>query len=286
LEENMRAKILLVLMILGLVACGGESSEDNMQGPADVMSGDSSGDEVVPDGVSDDDVGSGEVESQQDYCETFEDCDDNDPDTFDYCNPDHTCGHGPQVCVSSRPCVEARYDEGLHHCIFEHTGCACSFQEDECDDNDPGTADFCGTSGDVDSDHPQYCFHLKLCEDDGECQDSDSCTIDFCRSGGNLVDGGVCRHTPKGQGDLCYDSWFDYIGQCSQEGVCVFVEDHCQDDGECPKHSNPCLVARCTTMPEFGNLGCQYQYAGEGAECVSPFTDKAGSCVSGDCIPD
>ena len=276
--------LFLVAMICGLVACGGESFEDNMQGPADVMSGDLNGGEVVPEEVSIEAVEVEEVHPQG-YCESYQDCDDGDPDTFDFCDTDSTCGHGPHVCLPPRPCVEAWYDEDLQHCVLDHTGCSCSFQEDECDDNDPGTADFCGTSGEVESDLPLYCYHLVLCEDEGDCHDNNPCTLDICHWS-SLADDNACRHALKGQGDLCYDDWFGHFGQCSKEGICVFVEDHCQGDGDCPKHDDPCLEAKCKTMPEFGNLGCQYQYAGEGAECVSPFTDKLGSCVYGDCIPD
>lgn len=101
-----------------------------------------------------------------DYVVTFYygplDCDDGDPCTSDWCDPNTgLCMHTPVDCDDGNPCTADFCDQDG----------VCQHVPILCDDGDPCTIDFCdGLTGE--------CVYLPM-----DCDDGDPCTFDFCDEG-------------------------------------------------------------------------------------------------------
>lgn len=139
------------------------------------------------------------------------------------------CGEG-SLCTD-HPC------EGLF-CTEKVTPGCCEDDED-CNDGNPCTADFCGSVS------PNVCAHStnpECCTDDGDCEDGDPCTTDFCHpTSGCLTtwvesccqDHGDCGDENPCTNDSCAS------GSCIQEPNC------CIQDSDCLINEQPCLNGAC-----------------------------------------
>jgi hypothetical protein len=131
-------------------------------------------------------------------------CDDGDPDTFDYCF-EGVCYHTTTRCDDGNPCT-----------IDSFNGIACVNTTRNCDDQNACTIDTCVNGKCVNT--PRSCDDGKPCTYDkcdpkrgcyypSKCDDGNPCTVDYC----NPVGG--CSHSPVvcGQGKTCVDGSCVYL---------------------------------------------------------------------------
>lgn len=105
-------------------------------------------------------------------------CDDGNPCTKDYCDPQTgECRHDPVICDDGNLCTEDRCDPQTGQCVYVPKN---------CDDNNPCTIDKCDPA-------TGECVHTPK-----DCDDHDPCTIDFCDQ---LT--GECRHERNPECEAC-----------------------------------------------------------------------------------
>ena len=184
-------------------------------------------------------------------------CFDQNPCTLDVCNPDsHVCEHTPiaTCCQNDGTCEEnkpAEYYCRTGFCIgtsckYGPPALGCCVEPDDCDDDNPCTADICNVGAHVcvnEYTDPSCCNTSADCADDGtpctnalctgnecvqmpitgcctqhsQCDDGVDCTIDGCV-------GGTCRHVNQGGA-----------------GCCLGPED-------CPLDALPCTADQCVGL--------------------------------------
>jgi len=135
--------------------------------------------------------------SRHPRCEDMN-CDDGDPDTFDYCF-EGVCYNTTKNCDDGNPCT-----------IDSFNGIACVNTSKNCDDHNACTIDTCvdgkcvNTSRSCDDGKPctyDKCDPKRGCFYPSKCNDDNPCTVDYCDSAGR------CQHSPVvcAPGKTCID---------------------------------------------------------------------------------
>ncbi len=305
-----RVAALWLVVSVGWVACGVDQGPDALPVPDLELHVDAALDTVTADVSSAPDLGASdlsvdlgldlpqwdEADGVGGECLDFNDCDDDNPCTFDFCDALSRCVHkaieGP--CDDGNPCTLGdlcQQGECQPETILE------------CDDDNPCTKDICKDDG---------CYHGNL---EGPCDDGDPCTLgDYCKVG--TCQGGVgkrvcddsnsctsngcqpfvgCRFEPVGglcdDGDPCTQE-----DQC-QEGECLGKPLSCDDDNPCT--DDHCVGGQCNHQPtppaacddlnpctEQDTCDGDGSCVGESKDCDDGSICTQDSCdpTSGDCL--
>jgi len=177
-------------------------------------------------------------------CVTFEQCDDGNPCTFDYCGDIHECVHNPLTgeCDDGNSCTSGDHCEDLA-CVPTATI--------ECVDDNPCTDDVCpdGT-----------CVHSPNSD---PCEDGDPCTL------GDACAGGMC--IAGFDAPICDDGLQCTSDACVPLVGCAYtpVEGAC-DDGDSCTGGDHCVNSQC--LPETV-IPCD-----DGDQCTKDECDVAGGC--------
>jgi hypothetical protein len=106
------------------------------------------------------------------------------------------------------------------------------------------------------------------CTEHVDCEDGEPCTVDEC-----LMTDGVCRHTPKVDGESCDDGDFCNGYETCTSGACTSSGDPCEG-------GFGCIVGTC----DEGADTCDVGAAPDGTDCDNGlWCDGADQCVSGTC---
>ena len=216
-------------------------------------------------------------------CGSDENCDDGDPCTYDYCQPDGNCyyepnpdcGDGIGACCMDGACMET-LPEDCDAILGEFHGPGSLCHEIDCGQSG------CAADGDCGSDDCNIGACVEgVCEysavaDGTTCDDYNACTTgDFCMGGGCMGD----MELDCDDGDDCTADF------CEPEMGCVYHAlagcGQCSDDAQCDD-TNPCTADFCD--PTSG-LCAHDGAAFDGATCDTGNLCVAGAiCQAGDCV--
>ena len=157
------------------------------------------------------------------------------------CNPWNCSTDGD--CVAFDACTRGSCAGGF--CLFAPDPECCSIDE-ECDDANACTVDFCPIEGGS----CRYDWTDGCCLEDSQCEDANPCTIQSCGAG---AEDGSCI--------------FEWIESC------CLVNDDC-DDGQ-GATLDLCVAGSCVSKP----AGCEAD-----ADCVDGDACTQGACHSGICV--
>lgn len=186
-------------------------------------------------------------------------CDDEDPCTADFCDPEEGCITAPQ----DGPCDDGDDCTADDECF----DAVCIGTAVDCNDENPCTADSC--------DPKTGCLHTNQ---DGECEDGDPCTVgDICVGGGCTAAENVCE---------CYtdEDCAAYLFEpCVQSAHCSTGEPPfvCEVEAlACEETGTICASSQCNA--ELGK--CETVVANEGMACQEPLNCvDDGLCQAGQC---
>lgn len=244
---------------------------------------------------------------------TLQNCDDNDPCTYDECDAIHGCTHTTlascTTCSADEDCDSTACQQATcigGQCIYNAflVGTSCG-TEDACSRND-----YCTNAGTCATLVPELCDDLNVCTADScimgfgcifdplngtVCDDGDPCTVDDqcyngectsspfpCPSDTDCLEyvcqviGGnpTCIGVPQNAGEACFtDDPCQVNGYCSVRGLCVTSNVNCPPATECIP-SYTCDEGAC--MPEYASEGtpCNTHNL-----CVPSACDGLGECV-------
>ncbi len=206
-------------------------------------------------------------------------CDDGDPCTLNFCDPQTGCSYEDKNCDDNNLCTTDFCVNGI--CIHQNITCDdgdpctvgkcepdgnCVYVPITCDDGEICTDDSC-----IDGD----CIFTPIACDDGdpctfgicdpvdgciylpvECDDNDPCTIDFCNNG-------VCEHEPDPACCVCDDGDPCTVDACINN-VCVFTPTVIQTNIQksdiscaCQQPQQICIL-NFEGLPHGTILGSQY----------------------------
>ncbi len=229
-------------------------------------------DEVVDSSDTTDGVEVSDAEMEQDE-EEVPVCNDSNPCTQDYFDPVlNRCVFN--ILPAGTPCEDGNMCTMNDHC--DSLGRCISGTEDDCDDNNPCTADFCTAE--------EGCKNVPL--DGNVCDDNDACTVqDRCVNGTcvgerlSCDDGNPCTEDScdsmtgcvheASTGSSCDDGLFcTYPDYCS-DGVCTGSGSACPDT-QCEEHVCSESGSRCIAYPKPSGESCNSGVSGaENGECTN-----------------
>ncbi|MBM4355893.1 MAG: hypothetical protein FJ109_19245, partial [Deltaproteobacteria bacterium] len=196
---------------------------------------------------------------------TAADCNDGNPCTKDWCDPELGCTHGPGAgsCDDKNPCTVGDACK-LGSCVGEPKSCPS--------DGNVCTKDYCDpTSG---------CVYQPLTLGAGSCSDSNACTAgDFCKAG--VCQGGSA--VACDDKNPCTKDWCDPMIGCVNDPL-TLPPVSCDDGNPCTS-DDQCVFGKCKGFkpvdPDDGNP-CTKDYCDptSGIQHV-PLTLAPGSCEDG-----
>lgn len=212
------------------------------------------------------------------FCETDNDCDDQNPCTTENCDPAVGCSYefaNDVVCTPESQCAV----DGL---CFK--GECLTYTEVNCDDHNPCTVDSCDPESGCAFDNAENgtgcndldpCTKNDVCTDgvcsgtSVSCEDSNPCTHDVCSSNG------VCENIPL-SGESCEDDNLCTSASICDAGVCVAIENTDCDD------QDPCTNDKC-----YPASGCEYtgrtgNSCSDDNICTVGEVCRAGVCEAGE----
>ncbi|HEV8703044.1 MAG TPA: thrombospondin type 3 repeat-containing protein [Candidatus Polarisedimenticolia bacterium] len=177
-------------------------------------------------------------------------CDDGQPCTHDYCEPESgSCQSVQRTCDDGDPCTVDLCDDETGQCIFSPL---------PCDDGNVCTRDFCDAQ-------TGSCRHLS--EPDGlPCDDESICTeFDACQRG-------LCAGVPLVSCDDRNPCTLD--GCDPATGACLSVSLGCDDGNPCTRDSCDGRLGGCVHANEPNGMACD-----DGNYCTEEDTCFAGTCI-------
>ena len=229
-------------------------------------------------------------------------CDDANPCTVDRCDGTAGCVHTPQA--AGFVCAPATQCGGASTCV----GTVCTAgPSGSCDDNNPCTADSCGSNG--------ACLHAPLdgtsCNDGNACNGSEMCRAGACAAGSPVVctasdqchdvgtcdpGTGVCSNPSKADGAICNDgnactnTDVCRSGTCSGTAKACNATDQCHTAGVCDPAtgtcSNPVAVGQTCNDGNMCTSGDVCRTDGSCAGSGSCGPTPCQVCMEGNCPPD
>lgn len=235
-----------------------------------------------PAGCSDDDNPCTETVCNNGLCMyPIKDCDDQNPDTNDYC--DLTTGDCvfeviPLVCATDDDCMDQNTCTVNEFCYFdsEFGDQLCTSDSVICEDGDACTTDQCDPNlGCVSTDIPGC--RVECPEgDDAYCHENnpydDPCTVDTCEK--NEADGKFYCHNVTKDCDDGNDCTIDYCdGYLYGIGLCTHIPMFCDDN-------KPCTVDSCNSETEECSHKPMKNCCSTDADC-----DDSNHCTTETCDP-
>ena len=196
-------------------------------------------------------------------------CDDLNPCTADFCDPDLGCLHQnvDAACDDGNPCTQGEYCQA---------GMCLTSEASLCDDHNPCTDDTCDAQGGchfVDNEQP--------CDDGNPCTGPDVCSVGACQGGADVC--GACDDDldcdPFDDADLCNGLLRCLDGLCRVDPATV-VTCPTADDTTCLKNRCDPATAQCKLLPANEGKACD-----DGSACTDDDACSLGSCegVAHDC---
>lgn len=233
-------------------------------------------------------------------------CDDGNPCTTDECDPLAGCINKPVAdipCDDHNPCTKDDKCIVLSDNVLQiQTGvCAgkpverCCNNNDDCNDNNLCTHDFCNADSRTCSYIPVQIgvadpCTIKICNPlTGEISQvpitcpmaPDQCQINQCNPTTNQ-----CETTTKPNGEVCDDGNLCTSGETCSNGYC-----HATNTKLCDQPPNDCYESSGICNPSTG--ACDYSPKAENTPCqdndpntCNEICDGSGSCISGGCHTD
>ena len=245
------------------------------------------------------------IKTCPDSCMYSRDCNDDNPNTLDYCSysigacsscSNHTCNI---YCRSDSECDDGNSNTldtcrsaGTCYARCDHASCTstCSTNAD-CDDGNPLTVNTCYYNGCANVCNSYYCS--VACSYDVECEDDNELTTDTCENPDtcdaqcvNRLSCAACAMDSE-----CNDDNAATLDWCSNAGTCDAACEHCTpacvSDAECddgnPETQDTCNTsAGCSATCE-NTLTCSVPCS-QDSDCNDGHYDTRDTCInSGTC---
>jgi triacylglycerol lipase len=219
-------------------------------------------------------------------------CDDGNPCTEDWCEPDTGCHHGPATtpnpsdgCDDGDPCTWEYCEDG--HCAYapecSQPGCTECDTDEDCTAGPPCSTGVCDVHGCQD----KTCRYI-LCDDDNPCtidecvgdvctHEERSCDIgNACKVGSCDPATGVCQYEDRPEGWPCEEDGNPCTRDlCNANGVCIHPPE--PPGTECPEWDDGTVCTR----EECLEGTCQHPLEPEGKPC--PDEDDGNECTNEEC---